>query len=60
MRTTGMVFLTGLLLLTDRALALENSTNPGAILPRQQALTSREVWRSTLDTNDLLKTPKPL
>lgn len=60
MRTTGMVFLTGLLLLTDRALALENSTNPGAMLPRQQALTSREVWRSTLDTNDLLKAPKPL
>ena len=60
MRTTGMVFLTGLLLLTDRAVALENSTNQGAMLPRQQALTSREVWRSTLDTNDLLKAPKPL
>ncbi|WP_421247104.1 hypothetical protein [Aeromonas jandaei] len=60
MRTTGMVFLTGLLLLTNRAVALENSTNPGTMLPRQQALTSREVWRSTLDTNDLLKAPKPL
>ncbi len=60
MRTTGMVFLTGLLLLTNRAVALENSTNQGAMLPRQQALTSREVWRSTLNTNDLLKAPKPL
>uniref|UniRef100_UPI003BA00070 hypothetical protein n=1 Tax=Aeromonas jandaei TaxID=650 RepID=UPI003BA00070 len=60
MRTTGMVFLTGLLLLTDRAVALENSTNQGAMLPRQQALTSREVWRSTLNTNDLLKAPKAL
>ncbi|WP_411663735.1 hypothetical protein [Aeromonas jandaei] len=30
------------------------------MFPRQQALTSREVWRSTLDTNDLLKAPKPL
>ncbi len=60
MRTTGIVFLTGLLLLTSQAVALENSTTLGAMLPRQQALTSREVWRSTLDTNDLLKAPKPL
>nr|WP_279007092.1 hypothetical protein [Aeromonas jandaei] len=46
--------------MTSQAVALENSTTLGAMLPRQQALTSREVWRSTLDTNDLLKAPKPL
>ncbi|WP_033137925.1 hypothetical protein [Aeromonas finlandensis] len=49
------------LLLSNAAGAFELSQpNQTARLPLEEQRTATEVWRSTLDTNDLLKAPRPL
>ena len=51
----------GLLLSWGTASAFEQG-QPGqtARVPQQEKRAATEVWRSSLDTNDLLKTPNPL
>ncbi|WP_042010657.1 hypothetical protein [Aeromonas fluvialis] len=51
----------GLLLVWSTASAFEQAQSTHtARLPQQEKRTASEVWRSSLDTNALLKAPKPL
>ncbi|EKP0308064.1 hypothetical protein JGK42_001889 [Aeromonas veronii] len=61
MKGYGGYLVSGLMLVCGTASALEQA-QPAltAKLPQQEKRTATEVWRSSLDTNDLLKAPKPL
>ncbi|XEI32043.1 hypothetical protein NMD14_14935 [Aeromonas veronii] len=61
MKGYGCYLVSGLLLVCGTASAFEQSqSTQTAKLPQQEKQTATEVWRSSLDTNDLLKAPKPL
>lgn len=61
MKGYGCYLVSGLLLVCGTASAFEQAqSTQTAKLPQQEKRTATEVWRSSLDTNDLLKAPKPL
>lgn len=61
MKGYGCHLVSGLLLICGTASAFEqDQPTQTARLPQQEKRTATEVWRSSLDTNDLLKAPKPL
>ncbi|PJG57431.1 hypothetical protein [Aeromonas cavernicola] len=61
MRAAWLSILLGNLIWSAQGIALETLAPAHTPLHHQQKNQPRhEVWRSTLDTNDLLKAPKPL
>jgi len=61
MKGYGCYLVSGLLLVCGTASAFEqDQPTQTARLPQQEKRTATEVWRSSLDTNDLLNAPKPL
>ncbi|MFM5341957.1 hypothetical protein ACEUA8_14560 [Aeromonas veronii] len=61
MKGYGCYLVSGLMLVCGTASAFEQAQSTQiAKLPQQEKRTATEVWRSSLDTNDLLKAPKPL
>lgn len=61
MKGDGCYLVATLLLVCGTASAFEQAQPiQTAKLPQQEKRTVTEVWRSSLDTNDLLKAPKPL
>lgn len=61
MNRYGRFLVPGYLLLWGSVSAFEQTLpTQTARLPQQEKRAATEVWRSSLDTNDLLKAPKPL
>ncbi len=61
MKGYGCYLVSGLMLVCGTASAFEqDQQTQTAKLPQQEKRTATEVWRSSLNTNDLLKAPKPL
>ena len=61
MKGYGCYLVSGLMLVCGTASAFEPAQSTQiAKLPQQEKRTATEVWRSSLDTNDLLKAPNPL
>ncbi|MCF3096101.1 hypothetical protein EHZ86_01915 [Aeromonas australiensis] len=61
MKGYGCYLVSGLLLVCGTASAFEQAqSSQTAKLPQQEKRTATEVWRSSMDTNDLLKVPHPI